>query len=207
MGLQELVERVAQALAQDDFDAARDARRELYAAYPDSDEAAEACYRLGVDSLFRARDMDAAMAHFDQGAARRHPYWSAAARTSLALCYAQQKRLQKALFELRKVALVKEPSAHSVAALTWMETLLAEDGQAQEAGKARTLRVAHLRALLEGDGLSAADRGGYLYQLGCALLDGNEKAEGRRVLQQARALGPQALGPDVAAGVAEALKG
>lgn len=207
MGLQELAERVVQALAADDFDAARDARRDIVGGFPDSDEAAEAYYRLGVDALFRARDVVAAMALFEQGAARRHAYWSAAARTSLALCYAQQKRRQKALFELRKVALVKDPSPHSVAALTWMETLCAEDGEAEEAAKARTLRIAQLRLLVEQKNCSPADRGGYLYQLGSALLDAGEKAEGRKTLLAARALGPQVLGQNVAQGVAEALRG
>ena len=65
----------------------------------------------------------------------------------------------------------------------------------------------HDGATLKAPGLSPIDRGGYLYQLGCALSDAGEKAEARQVLLQARALGPQVLGSEVAQGVAEALQG
>lgn len=209
MELEALQRQLAAALHREDWDEARALRQRVVADFPDSAEAAEAAYRLGLDALFFGRDLAAAIALLEDAAKRRHPHWSAAARTSLALCYAQQNRLQKALFELRKVASVKDPGANSVVAAMWMERLLLQDGQAAEAQKARAQRIEQLRTLLAPathPPLELAERGAYLYQLGCALSDHGEKLEGRRVLEEARALGPQVLGPDVARGVAEALK-
>ena len=204
-----LVEELAHHEPSMDHAAMRRVREAIVAEYPGTPEAAEARYKVGLDALFRERDIAGACGHLEEAAKSGHPYWGAAARTSLGLCYYHQKRLQKALFELRKVASVKEPGANSVVAAMWMERLLLQDGQAAEAQKARAQRIEQLRTLLAPathPPLELAERGAYLYQLGCALIDHGEKLEGRRVLEEARALGPQVLGPDVARGVAEALK-
>src|SRR3954471_23148803 len=86
--------------AQHDYDGLRRVREQIVAEHPESDAAVEALYKIGLDLLFRERKLEAAVEKFDEAAKRKQPFWSAAARTSLGLCYYHQRRTQKALFEL-----------------------------------------------------------------------------------------------------------
>ena len=64
---------------------------------------AEAHYRLGLYELIQRRDIEQATHHFQESAGLKDPYWSLAARTSLAICLYRQGKTQKALFEFRRV--------------------------------------------------------------------------------------------------------
>jgi len=207
--LNALLTELSAAESNHDLDGLRAARERIIAAHPQSPEAAEALYKVGLDALFRARDIDAATELLQQAAKSGHPYWAAAARTSMALCFVHQKRTQKALFELRKVAYAAKPSAHSVTALSFMETIFANEQKPDEATKIRRDRVLQLEQLLGAKGpepLRAPERGHYLHQLALALLDLKERARAKAALDEALALGPEALGEEIWQQVANAAK-
>src|SRR4051794_10182930 len=102
--LADLLTLLAELDASHDLDGLKQVRLRIVEQYPDSDAAGEALYKIGLDALFRQRQLEEAVSYFEQAAALKQPFWSAAARTSLGLCYYHQRRGQKALFELRKVA-------------------------------------------------------------------------------------------------------
>lgn len=182
----------------------RQARLTLVELHNDSEMASEALYRLGLDDLFRLRDFDGAMAHFEKASTRRHPVWSNAARTSLALCYLHMKRTQKAVFELRKVAFVKQPSMHSVTALALLESLFAKEANADELGRTRKERSQQLQALIAREQPGTA-RGQYMCQLGLLQMDSGNKPQGRQTLEQALKMGVDVLGAQTHKTVVDAL--
>jgi tetratricopeptide (TPR) repeat protein len=207
--LKALLAELAAAESNHDLDGLRAVRERIIAAHPHSAEAAEALYKVGLDALFRARDMDSATQFLQQAAQTGHPYWSAAARTSMALCYVHQKRSQKALFELRKVAYGPKPSAHSVTALSFMEDIFVTEQKPDEATKIRRDRVLQLEQLLgagAAEPLGGPERGHYLHQLALALLDLKERGRAKAALDEALALGAEALGPDIWQRVTDAAK-
>jgi TPR repeat protein len=207
--LQALLETIAGLDAQQDLDGLRAARQRLLEDHPQSDAAVEAGYKVGLDLLFRGRKLDEAIVYFDQAARRGHAFWSAAARTSLGICYYHQRRTQKALFELRKVAYSKHVSAHSVTALAFLENIFETSGKRDEAARVRKDRIGQLEQLVApGQGTletPAGDRGAYLYQLGLALKDNRDPERAYTVLRQAAGLGAAALGQDLYRSVMDAL--
>lgn len=207
--LESLLNDLANLDAQHDLDGLRRVREQIVEHHPDSNEAAEALYKLGLDSLFRQRDIESAVGQFTLAAKRKVPFWSEAARTSLGLCYFHLKKTQKALFELRRVAYPDVPTHHSVTALTFIETIYTEEKNKAEAEKARKDRIGQLHKLVEAtrDPTQSAERGLYLYQLGMALMDGGEKAEARKAFEEAKGLGPDAIGADLFRSVVEQLSG
>lgn len=206
--LQSLLKDMAALDAQHDLDGLRRVREQIADEYPDSDEAAEALYKVGLDLLFRERQLDAAIEKFDEAAKRKQPFWSAAARTSLGLCFYHQGRSQKALFELRKVAYVKVPNVHSVTALAFIENIFETEGKTEEALRVRKDRILQLEQVVahnrdnKGD---AAERGYHLHQLGIALKDHDEPARAKTALEEAKSLGPQVLGAELYRSVVDAL--
>src|SRR5688572_24085030 len=108
--LEALLNDLANLDAQHDLEGMRRIRQQIVSEHPESDAAVESMYKLGLDFLFRQRDLMAATESFSEAAKRKHPFWSNAARTSLGLCLYHQKRLQKALFELRRVAYPDVPN-------------------------------------------------------------------------------------------------
>lgn len=214
--LQALTRQIALAEATQDFDAMRAARLAVVAHSPSSAAAAEALYKVGLDALFRARNLPDSIALFEQAAKSEHSFWSLSARTSLALCYLQQKRGQKALFELRKVAYGKEAGAHAVVALTFMEAIYAQDHKGDDAAKVRKDRQLQLLRLL-GPAASGAhepavkaltpqERGHYLHQLALTFDAPSDRARARAALNEAQALGPDALGAELWQAVQQASK-
>ncbi len=198
--LESLLNDLANLDAQHDLDGLRRVREEIVIAFPESDEAVEAQYRIGLDFLFRQRDLLAAMEAFGTAAKRKHPYWSAAARTSLALCLYHQKRTQKALFELRKVAYPTTPSVHSITALTFLENIYIEEGIPAEVKKARKDKIGQLDKLVKAsrtEGGDLAERGYHLFQLGMAHFDDGDEKTARAMLDEAKALGADVLGEDL----------
>lgn len=205
--LEHLLETVAQLDEKKELDGLRQVREQIVNAYPASDAAAEALYKIGLDALFRERNLDAAMEHFLAAIERKHAFWSAAARTSLGLCLYHQHRFQKALFELRKVAHANPPSSHSITALSFMEQIFMNEGQEEEAKRVRKDRIKQLELLVEQSQEQGAnqEKGYYLFSLGVALLDQGEEDRAMDVLQKAKHLGPENLGAELYRSVVDIL--
>jgi len=206
--LDALLSELANLDAQHDLDGLRRVREEIVLAHDDAPAAVEAQYKIGLDLLFRERKLDAAVAKFEEAAKRKAPFWSDAARTSLGLCYFHQQRTQKALLELRKVAYADKANAHSVTALTFIETIYESEGKHDEVKRVRKDRIAQLETLIKatpGHEL-AAERGYFLFQLGLAARDHGDDARATAALNEAKALGPDGLGADLFGAVVAALR-
>lgn len=205
--LEALQQELARCDAEHDLAGLRQARESIIAEYPESEQAAEALYKIGLDLLFRERDLNAAVTRFEEAAKRKHAFWSAAARTSLGLCYHHQGRGQKALLELRKVAYPETPSMHSVTALGFIENIHESTNNTEEAKRARKDRVKQLEQLVEIARSSGrgADRGFYLHMLAIALRDQGDRARSTQLLTEAKELGPEILGADLFRSVVSAL--
>jgi tetratricopeptide (TPR) repeat protein len=199
MDLEGLLEELKSLNDSGDFDRLRAIREEIIEHHEDSEHAVEAIYRLGLDRLFRERNFDEALQAFERAAKRKHPYWSAAARTSMGICLYHQGRKQKAILELRKVGFVEAPSEHSVASLAFIETIFLNEGDADDVIRTRKERIKQLEKLING----ARDEGdkpvlGYhLYAFGLANLDANEPSVAKEALLEAKQLGPDILGAEL----------
>jgi len=205
--LEALLNDLANFDAQQDLGGLRRTREQIVTEFPTSEAAAEALYKIGLDLLFRERNLDGAVEQFEAAARRKHPYWSAAARTSLGLCYYHQKRIQKALFELRRVGYPPQPTPHSVTALTFIESIFAQEGNAEELKRTRKDRITQLEALITESRTQArpAERGYYLYTLGAALRDHGDEGRAKAVLNEAKELGPAVLGAELYRSVVDLL--
>lgn len=200
-----LLEQIATCEAQSDHDGARAAREALVAEHPDSEAVAEAAYKLGLDDLFRRRDLDAAVQRFKAAVDTKHPYWSKVARVSQGLGLLQQGRRQKAMFELSKVGHSTPPSMHSVTALTLAEQILRDIGNTEEAQRTRDQRIKQLRTLCAETTTEVADLAVFKAQLGLALVDSRGAGEALGWLEQAERAGADALGESLWAQVGRAL--
>ncbi|HET6345115.1 MAG TPA: hypothetical protein VFH51_09285 [Myxococcota bacterium] len=206
--LKSLLKKLETLDASHDLDGLREVREEIVAEHPESEEATEALYKIGLDLLFRERKLDEAVERFDEAAKRKQPFWSAAARTSLGLCYYHQRRTQKALFELRKVAYSKSVTVHSVTALAFIENIFETEGKGEEAARVRKDRILQLEQVIQSNRQAkgdAAERGYHLYQLGLAQKDAHDPDAAKAALEEAKALGPQVLGADLYRSVVDAL--
>ncbi len=193
--------------ARHDLEGLRRVREQIAAEHPGSDAAAEAIYKIGLDLLFRERRLDDAVQRFETAARRKAPFWSDAARTSLGLCLFHQNRSQKALLELRKVAYRDVPSAHSVTALSFIETIYEAEGKKPDAERARKDRIGQLAELVKpGRAATPAERGWFLYLLGVACRDQGDEGRARAALEDAKALGPDVLGADLFRAGGEAMR-
>jgi tetratricopeptide (TPR) repeat protein len=179
--------------------------------HPASDAAAEAQYKVGLDLLFRERRLEEAVVHFEAAARRPQPFWSAAARTSLGLCYFHQQKLQKALFELRKVAYAKAPNVHSITALAFIENIFSVQKQPEEASRVRKDRIVQLEQMVSHTKLTdgqLAERAYFLYQLAVALADqpdAGSRSRSVQLLQEAKDLGKAAVGDELYQSIETAL--
>jgi len=206
--LDDLLSELANFDAQHDLEGLRRVRGTIVSEHPDSEAAVEAQYKIGLDYLFRERDLVQAVERFEEAAKRKHPLWSAAARTSLGLCYHHQGRAQKALLELLKVAYPETPSSHSVTALGFIEHICEQSNQPDEAKRARKDRIKQLEVLVDSARSrgQAGERGFYLYTLALALRDqGGDEASAKQMLAEAKDLGPEVLGADLFRAVISAL--
>lgn len=109
---------------------------------------AEAHYRLGLYALIQQRDIVQATQHFQESAGLKDPFWSQAARTSLAICLYRQGKTQKALLEFRKVGLAETVTVHSVNALLMMGRILRDDGESEESERSFTEGLKRIRQQL-----------------------------------------------------------
>lgn len=205
--LESLLNDLANFDAQHDLEGLKRVRQDIVAHFPDSDAAVEATYKLGLDLLFRDRDLDGAVVQFTAASKRKHPYWSAASRTSLALCYYHQQRTQKALLELRKVGYVDTPTAHSVTALAFLENILATMGHTSEMQQVRKDRMNQLRTLIAAcreHGEQQQELGFYLFHLALAHADNKEDDRKAELLAEAKAIGRDKLGADLYRSIVDA---
>jgi tetratricopeptide (TPR) repeat protein len=178
-------------------DALRALRETLVRDFPQSDAAAEACYKIGLDALFRQRNAESAIGWFSAATDCKHPFWSKAARVSLGLCLFHQGKHQKAIFQLRKVGFPETPDCHSVTALSFIELIFAELGNTEEVTRTRKVRHKQLETLIESPGLSHRERGQYLFQHASVLRDLGDARAAKAALAEAKALGVDALGAEL----------
>jgi tetratricopeptide (TPR) repeat protein len=124
-------------------------RAKIAQAFPNTPEAAESLFRLGLYFLFVENQPQAAMQTLEDAVKTKDPNWSKAARVSLASLHLREGKPQKALLELRKALGEKEPpSIHTVSALSIMEAIHEE---AEDHGKVRETKeekVRHLQSLI-----------------------------------------------------------
>jgi tetratricopeptide (TPR) repeat protein len=187
-----------------DLDALRRVREQIVLEHAGTDAAVEALYKIGLDLLFRERNLEQAVLRFEEAAKRRVAYWSDAARTSLGLCYFHQRRAQKALLELRKVAYPDKPNVHSITALSFIETIYESEGKDEEVRRVRKDRIAQLEQLVK-QVKAPAERGQFLFQLGLACRDQGDDARADAALNEAKKLGADVLGADLFRSVVELL--
>src|SRR5688500_15411197 len=114
--LKDLQRDLARALEAGDPDQIASVRRTIASGFPDTPEAAEANYRLGLDQLFRGKNLEEAAKHLREATKAKAPPWSIASRVSLGLVMLRQGKAQQAIFELRRVAGIKPPTIHSAQA-------------------------------------------------------------------------------------------
>ena len=206
--LESLLEKLAECDADNDHDGLRKVRETIVADYPQSEQSVEALYKIGLDNLFRQRKLDDAVEIFGVAAKRKHPYWSAAARTSLGICLYHQGKKQKAIFELRKVGNTEKPSEHSVTALAFIETIFLNEGNNDEVNRIRKERINQLDTLItkareNGD---KSGLGQNLYNYGLALVDSNDVEGANKAFNEAKEMGPDILGADLYRALVDALK-
>lgn len=196
--LEALLNDLANLEAQADLDGLRQARQQIVDQHPDSDQAAEAQYKIGLDLLFRNRDIPAAIECFKAAIKKKHPYWSPAARISMALCLYRQGSAQKAIFELRKSAFPEDPTPNSITALTFIELIFDETGKKEEAQRARKDRISQLKRILK---LIAADepqsRAHFLHQLGMEYQRDANHDKAEALFQEALDFGEEAIGTEL----------
>ncbi len=205
--LDALLSELANFDAQHDLDGLRRVREQIAAEHAASEAAIEALYKIGLDLLFRERKLDEAVTKFEQAAKRKSPFWSEAARTSLGLCYFHQHKVQKALLELRKVGYTETPTAHSVTALTFIETIYESENKTDEVKRVRKDRIAQLERLAHPHaGGAPGERGYFLFQLGLACRDHGDDQQATLALNEAKTLGPEVLGADLYRAVIAALR-
>lgn len=141
--LKDLERDLARALEKNDLDAAASVRRTLVQAHGETEAGAEASYKLGLDALFRQRNMDAAAECF-RTATKVKSAWSLMARSALAMVLLRQGKAQQAVFELRRVAGTTPPTLISASAWGLLVLALKESKQLKEVEKARG---EHMKAL------------------------------------------------------------
>jgi tetratricopeptide (TPR) repeat protein len=133
--LLELERDLERALKLGDLDQIASVRRTIAGAHTDTPAGGEASYKLGLDALFRRKNLDEAAEHF-RGALKSKSPWSAAARTSLAIVQLKQGKVQQAMLELRKVASASPPTIAGAYAQGLLVIALREAKLAKEAERA-----------------------------------------------------------------------
>jgi len=185
---------------------ALDALREKYIeAAPNSPEATEARYRLGLSFLFRHKNMDQARELLKAAAADKgHPV-APEARVNYALILHAQKKRQQAIFELRKLLVPgASPSMHTASALDFLSLLLRESGaRPEDINKIESHRRDHLEALAKSE-TDLFERAHWLLRLATAFADGDEPWEWQQARTQFQEI--IKMGADVGDSLVEAAR-
>lgn len=173
--LKDLLRDLSTALEGGDRERIAQVRRLIAEGYPDTDSGGEARYKLGLDALFFAGDLDAAIEQFRGATKLKSSPWATAARTTMGITLFRQGKLQQAVFELRKVAGIKPPTIASAQALSLVSGFMRQTGNAAEAERARDEAIKILDQLARGTDKAEAS-------LAHFLLGMERKFEGRRDL-------------------------
>lgn len=180
--LSELSGRLERALAAGDLDLVARERAAIAVAFPESEQGAEAAYKLGLDALYRRRDLEAAALQM-RAAAKVKGVYGALARSALGLILLRQGKAQQAIFELRKVASTTPPTIVSASAYGLLVYALRETKQLKEGERAR---VEHKRVLAKlTESANAEDAALAHFQLGVEHKFDGDRALAKRHLQAA----------------------
>ena len=191
---------------QGDLDGLRRVREQVVLEHSESEAYAEAAYKLGLDRLFRDRDMAGATEAFQLAIDNKHEVWSKAARTSLGICMYHRGQPQKAFFELRRVGYTETPCDHSLAALAFLEVMHQQDGDNDSADRVRSERIRQLTALVSRDkSMPSQQLGANLFALAGALREQNETEAATAALTQAHSLGSEMLGSELYEAVVQSM--
>lgn len=199
--LKDLSKDLERALAKGDAELVASIRRTIAEAHPETDEGAEAAYKLGLESLFRSKDIEEASEWLRKAAKAKSKEWGPLARTSLGLLLHRQGKLQQAVFELRKAA-GGVPSIAGAVALGLTVILFREAKNGAEADRARADQKKMLLALTKGE--DAEDAALAHYMLGMEHKHDGERADAKRHLEAA--VKSNALAGDAAEKAKAALK-
>lgn len=150
--------------------------------HPDTPEGGDASYRLGLDALFRGKNMDQAAEHFRAAAKTKGPH-ALTARSSLGMVLIRQGKQQQGIFELRKVAGVTPPTIISVSAWGLLVVALTEQRKTQEAQRAHTEHKRALEKLTQSK--SAEEAALAQYMLGMEHKIDGERAIAKRHIEAA----------------------
>jgi tetratricopeptide (TPR) repeat protein len=181
--LADLKQDLESALTAGDEARARTVRLRIVGAYPESTEAAEASFRLGLDALFRQKAVLEAEQHLRVAAKIKQSEWSPVARLSLGLVLVRQGKLQQGVFELRRVASLKPSNLVSAQAQGFLVLAFQEARKSEEADRARTDFLRVLREL--ADGGQASERDLAAYMLGMEFKGLGQRDHARRELMRA----------------------
>jgi tetratricopeptide (TPR) repeat protein len=118
-----------------------EARRAIVQSFPESEAAAEANYKLGLNALFLEGNLEAAIDAFRAAAKVKAGGWNQAARTSLGIALMRDGKPQQAVFELRKAAAQKPPNLAAAQALSIVVTIFRQEKNAKEADRARAEQI------------------------------------------------------------------
>lgn len=146
VALKDLQRDLARALEANDLDAAASVRRAIVDNH-EGLEVAEAAYKLGLDALYRKKDLAAAADLLRQAGKAKHPDWSLPARVSLGLVLLAAGKPQQAVFELRKAASAKPASLLTAQAAGLIALALAQSNPGAEVERARDKFKSALEAL------------------------------------------------------------
>jgi tetratricopeptide (TPR) repeat protein len=190
--LKDLERDLKRALEAGDLDRVASVRRTIASGFADTPAGAEASYKLGLDQLFRAKNVGEAEKLLRDAAKSKAAPWSAAARVSLGILMLRQGKAQQAIFELRRVAGIKPPTIHSAQAAGFVVLALKESGNATEAERARKTQLEILGALIKS---GEAETAALAHQmLGMEHKFAGERAKAKEHLS--KALASAALPPD-----------
>ncbi len=200
--LKDLERDLERALKTGDLDQIASVRRTIATGFADTAAGAEARYRLGLDALFRGKNLDEAAEHLREAAKSKAAPWGMAARVSLGLVLLHQGKPQQAVFELRRVAGSKPPNIRSAQAAGFLVLALREMGNRDEAERARKSQLEILATLIKSEDAETAALANHM--LGMEHKFVGERAKAKQHLE--KALASPALPPDERASAQQAME-
>jgi tetratricopeptide (TPR) repeat protein len=184
--LQDLLRDLERALESGDHDRVASVRRTIVHQFPETAAGAEASYKLGLDALFRKRNVDEAADHF-RAALKAKSTWATPARTSLAIVLLRQGKGQQGMFELRKIASATPPTIAGAYAQGLLVLALREAKKGPEAEKAHQEHKRMLQKIAEIS--TGEDKALAHFMLGMEHKIDGEREPAKKQLQAALAVG------------------
>lgn len=195
--IEALRQKIREHEARNDIRGVTKIRAQIARDFPNTPDAAEALFRMGLYFLFVEASIPSAMQTFEAAVQCKDKHWSLAARVSLASLYLREDKPQKAMLELRKALSDKQPpSVHTLSALSIMELVLEREQKHQEAKTTKEQKLEHYSVLSdearsEGDDVSLG-----FFLLGWAeeLASLGRNRDAIPLCDEAVALGPERAG-------------